>query len=312
VENLQHELASRGGRSNSLIAGARILSAPSPRGASAGPGIGSATLSIAVPPRPKSNYEKSPLKSIHKSPKLSQGHAFTSSTPSRRSSSAPFSPTGGGGGGGGGGHDGASDLMKFTSTIDHMDKQLAELKYLFRPMDPLLERSHSVIKIQAVVRRWIAQRKYQKYWMSLSSWCLGRAQTYLPVIEQGLYRSSRINSTIQSIHIKKSSILLKSIFDRWIHICKQSAPFRRSMIVAAEERYRAKIFRFKLEVPFFSPCLSPCPCLCVSVSLDLSLTQTFFCSIFSPSKMALWAQTLTNNCAKSIVFLSRESVTIFN
>jgi hypothetical protein len=257
VENLQHELASRNRTLNTPST--RILSAPSPRGTTASSIIGSSSssssLSIIVPPsRPKSNYEKSPLKSISK---LSHhGPSGTNSTPSRHHSAPPYSPAIRGSYGQGttnttlshGHGSSSSDLIKFTSTIDHMDKQLSELKYLFRPMNPLHERYYSIIKIQSRIRQWIIQKKYQKYWTSLSSWCHHRSQTFLPLIDYGLYRSSRINSTILAIQIKKNNILLKLIFDRWIHICKQSAPFRRSMIVAAEEKYRAKIFKFKLEV----------------------------------------------------------------
>lgn len=240
--------------------GVRTSSAPSHQPQTISP------LTIAVPSRPHSHYENSPIKTMHRSPKSSHG-------PSRRGSTIPPSPYGNGGG---------HDLGKFSHTIDHMDEQLAELKYLFRPVDPLVERQLSALKIQSMVRRWICQKKYNRYWASLASWRTGRAQSYLPILERGLYRSSRVSSTIQSLHIKKSSKLLKSIFDRWVHICKQSAPFRRSMLVAAEEKYRAKIFKFKLEVSSFF----------LSVTLNMSH------SIFLLSKMVHLDQIHINNSGR--------------
>lgn len=268
----------------------RVLSAPSPLGRSGAQSSSLVTLSIPDTQQQRGggggSYENSPHRSVYKSPsKSSQGLAI--STPSRRVSSA-FSPahtpnsshhrhshSASAAGPGARGHHitdhtTGNDFMKFTHTIEDMDKQLSELKYLFRPMNPLVERDLSAIKIQSMVRKWITQRKYKKYWDSISSWRMGRSQSYLPIIDRGIYRSSRIASTIQSMQIKKSSKLLKSIFDRWVHICKQSAPFRRSMVVAADEKYRAKIFKFKLEV-----CLSPHSC-CDPVPIVLPGLQEWY------------------------------------
>jgi hypothetical protein len=281
----------------------RVLSAPSPLGR---PGAQSSSLASL----------DSPHRSVYKSP-AKPSHGLSISTPSRRVSSA-FSPTPTPNSSHHPNHHhsrhshsatatGAAtatatgnDLMKFTHTIDDMDKQLSELKYLFRPMNPLVERDLSALKIQSVVRRWISQRKYKKYWDSISSWRIGRSEIYLPIISHGIYRCSRITSAIQSMQIKKSSKLLKSIFDRWVHICKQSAPFRRSMVVAAEERYRAKIFKFKLEV-------------CPSHPVPLDPPPPPRCSFSSswPSRTVRWGQTHISNFVRSGGYSSNKSVKIF-
>jgi hypothetical protein len=250
---------------------ARILSAPSPGRQTQSSSLASLSHSQQqAQQQHRSVYKPSASASSSPQKQPSNSHSLSISTPSRaaRATSA-FSPTPtpnshsrgdhshshphsrhshGTGQGHNADTSAPTDLMKFTHTINDMDKQLAELKFLFRPMNPLLERDLSAIKIQALVRRWITQKKFQSYWTSISNWRHGRSTLFLSLIDRGIYRCSRISSAMAAMEIKKNSKLMKNIFERWVHICKQSAPFRRSMLVAAEEKYRAKIFRFKLEV----------------------------------------------------------------
>lgn len=144
--------------------------------------------------------------------------------------------------------DSSADAEDMGKTVYEMEDHINELRHIFRPTDPLQERHWAAIKIQSRIRTFIVRQRYYKYWNALRSWRTGKILNMMPVLELKLANAARVDLGMRGMQLKRDHVLVGAIFNRWQHICKQSAPFRRSMVIAAEEKFQAKRFKLKLEV----------------------------------------------------------------
>jgi hypothetical protein len=233
-ENLRYELELAQQREADLIANQQF-------GSRFGSRIGTPVLGSAQGMRRQpssqaavrnSSTAHSPVKSAH--------HQKPSSPTKHNRASSPGSRIGSAGTG--------LDLDPMGKTVYEMEDHINELRHIFRPTDPLQERNLAAIKIQSHIRTFITKRRYHKYWAALNSWRTAKVLNMMPVLEAKLEAATRVDLGMNTLQLKKNHGLVGAIFDRWQHICKQSAPFRRSMLVAAEEKFQAKIFKLKLDV----------------------------------------------------------------
>jgi len=125
-------------------------------------------------------------------------------------------------------------------TVNDMDSKIRELRLIFHPIDPLEERTIAVIKIAALIRGWLARRRYQKYWKAMYEFRLGRVKKFLFLIETDLTTAGNIESGTRSLVMKRNTATVQKIFERWCYICRQTAPFRRANMQAAENKFQAK------------------------------------------------------------------------
>lgn len=133
----------------------------------------------------------------------------------------------------------------FSRTVTQMEEQITELRHIFDGTDPMQIRLIAVTKIQATFRAHWARKKYRAYQKSFQDWRFGRSKRLLRVLEAMLSRAARIETCIRKMGVMRDYHLTVSIFSRWKHICKQSAPFRLSIRTAAEEKYVQVMFGLK-------------------------------------------------------------------
>ena len=143
---------------------------------------------------------------------------------------------------------GSAIADSMNGTVSGMEDHISELRHLFKPTDPLEERNWASIKIQSCIRTFIVRKRYLKYWAAVSAWRRGRCAVLLPILNRLLDNASRVELGISAMLMRRQQCLVGAIFNRWQHICRQSAPFRRSMLVAAEEKFQAIRFRLLLRV----------------------------------------------------------------
>lgn len=125
-------------------------------------------------------------------------------------------------------------------TVSDMDSKIRELRLIFHPKDPLVEREHAVVKICALVRGWLTRQRYQKYWKALYEFRYGRVRKFLCLIEADLIAAGNVESGSQSMLMKRNTMSIQKIFERWAYLCRQTAPFRRANLLAAENKYQVK------------------------------------------------------------------------
>jgi hypothetical protein len=125
-------------------------------------------------------------------------------------------------------------------TVNDMDSKIRELRLIFHPIDPLEERTLAVIKIAALIRGWVTRQRYRKYWKAMYDYRFGRVKKFLCLIETDLIAAGNIESGTRSLVMKRNTATVQKIFERWSYICRQTAPFRRANMMAAENKYQAK------------------------------------------------------------------------
>jgi hypothetical protein len=67
----------------------------------------------------------------------------------------------------------------------------------------------------------------------------GRVKKFLCLIENDLTSAGNIESGSRSLLMKRNTATIQKIFERWSYICRQTAPFRRANMMAAENKYQA-------------------------------------------------------------------------
>jgi hypothetical protein len=182
-----------------------------------------------------------------------------------------------------------TSLTNFSQTIGSMETELVELKYIFTEKDAITERLNAAISIQKMFRGYSTRKKYMKYHASLRAWRIEKSKNFIDGFERAMSRAGYICSATQAMYMKRTVRLLMAVFKRWEHVCKQSLPYRRSNMVAAEDKYQwvmrrlkrmvGLIFMLSLKlhlITLLSPYLSIC--LCVSVSISPTPFNNF-CSI---------------------------------
>jgi hypothetical protein len=140
------------------------------------------------------------------------------------------------------------DTGILSRTVNSMEEQLTELRHMFNGTNPMDQRLKAALKVQTAFRSHSAQNKYRAFKKSFQSWRIGRSMTFLPYLQQGLFRAGRVEMILNTLSIRREYRLTVTIFSRWKHICQQSAPFRFSMRTAAEEKYFQVMFRRKAQV----------------------------------------------------------------
>lgn len=125
-------------------------------------------------------------------------------------------------------------------TVNDMDSKIRELRLIFHANDPMEERIKAAVKIGAFIRGWLVRQRYQKYWKALYEFRYGRVKKFLSLIETDLSTAGNVESGARTLMMKRNTSTMEKIFERWAHICRQTAPFRRANLLAAENKYLAK------------------------------------------------------------------------
>jgi hypothetical protein len=136
-------------------------------------------------------------------------------------------------------------------TVNDMDTKIRELRLIFHPNDPIEERTQAVIKIGALIRGWLTRQRFHKYWKALYQFRYGRVKKFLCLIETDLTAAGNVESGTRSLLMKRNTSTVQKIFERWSYICRQTAPFRRANLLAAENKFLAKRLEL-LELTFLA------------------------------------------------------------
>ena len=125
-------------------------------------------------------------------------------------------------------------------TVNDMDTKIRELRLIFHNNDPIVERTQAIVKISAFIRGWLARQRYHKYWKAMYTFRHGRVKKFLCLMETDLSSAGNVESGTRSLLMKRNTITVEKIVERWCQICRQTAPFRRANLLAAENKFLAK------------------------------------------------------------------------
>lgn len=125
-------------------------------------------------------------------------------------------------------------------TVNDMDTKIRELRLIFHANDPIVERTQAADKISSFIRGWLARQRFQKYWKAMYEFRYGRVKKFLRLIETDLSTAGNMESGARSLLMKRNTTTVEKIFERWAHICRQTAPFRRANLLAAENKFLGK------------------------------------------------------------------------
>lgn len=129
---------------------------------------------------------------------------------------------------------------KVSKMISVIDSKVGSLKEIFRKGDPLDERRQAATKIAATIRGYLARAHLTAYMHGIREWKWLRARPLVHVLDILLSNQSSLDAGIQLQIMNRQTHTLRVVFSKWCIVCKQNAPMRKSILIAAEERIAEK------------------------------------------------------------------------
>lgn len=116
-----------------------------------------------------------------------------------------------------------SDL---TDSLTSIDVKVLGLRELFRSNDPFLVRNKAATTIIAMIRGFLARRRYVHYHHNMKAYRWSRCKLVVFVLDQWLAKQTRYDVGVRRLHLMRDMKVSLAIFKKWSHITKQNSPMR--------------------------------------------------------------------------------------
>lgn len=130
--------------------------------------------------------------------------------------------------------------------VSSLDSKIGALRDIFRQVDPLQERRMKAVKIQAVIRGYLARARKRNYHQGVREWRWVRCRPVIWVLDILLSNQSKLDSGFHLLKMNRTMKMLNTVYTKWAAVYRQNAPMRRAMRQAAEDRIRDKRYNFML------------------------------------------------------------------
>lgn len=125
-------------------------------------------------------------------------------------------------------------------TVDDLNEKVFHLKHLFNTIDPVNERKWAVIRIQSRIRGFLARCRFCHFNKALKGWKWSRCGSLVRVFETGLKIANKIEVKMRQMAMSRDMRRKFLIFSKWEHVVRQTAPMRRYIREAAEQKGKIK------------------------------------------------------------------------
>jgi hypothetical protein len=134
--------------------------------------------------------------------------------------------------------------------IHDLDLKLSTLKEIFRKNDPMEERKDKAVKIQAVIRGFLARCRFRYFKTSQREWRWMRCRPVIWLLDILLANQSKLDSGLNLLKMNRTMKSMHTFYSKWANIYRQNAPMRRMIKRAANEKIKECKTRF-LKAAFY-------------------------------------------------------------
>ncbi len=124
--------------------------------------------------------------------------------------------------------------------VQDIDHKVANLKEIFKKTDPLEERRMCAVKIQALIRGFLARVRKHSYEQATRDWRWMRCRPVIWLLDILLANQSKLDSGFHLLTMNRVMRTLFAVFGKWAIVSKQNAPMRRQVKIQAEEKIATK------------------------------------------------------------------------
>lgn len=142
---------------------------------------------------------------------------------------------------------GLEDPFVNREIISSLDNKIGALRDIFRQVDPLEERRMAAVKIQAIIRGFLARARKRYYYQGVREWRWVRCRPVIWVLDILLSNQSKLDSGFHLLTMNRTMKTLNSIYTKWAAVYRQNVGMRRTMRRAVEERIWNKRHGFMLK-----------------------------------------------------------------
>ena len=121
-----------------------------------------------------------------------------------------------------------------------IDNKVSNLKEIFRKNDPLEERKYKAIKIQSLIRGFLARCRFKYFLTAQREWRWIRCRPVIWLLDMLLANQSKLDAGMNLLKMNRVMKTMHVVFGKWAIVCRQNAPLRRSIRQQAEDRIQSK------------------------------------------------------------------------
>jgi hypothetical protein len=125
-----------------------------------------------------------------------------------------------------------------------IDHKVSYLKEIFKKTDPIEARRLAIIKIQSLIRGFLARIRRFSYQSAMREWRWIRCRPVIWLLDILLSNQSKLDSGFHLLTMNRTMRTLFTIFGKWSIVCRQNAPLRYHIKTMAEEKIAAKRLSF--------------------------------------------------------------------
>lgn len=111
---------------------------------------------------------------------------------------------------------------------------------LFRKGDPLDERRVAATKIGSIIRGFVSRQRHRHFQQSLVEFKWTRCRMVVFLLDILLSNQSKLDAGFHLLKMNRNMKTLHVVFDKWAVVCRQNAPIRRGVKLAALEKIEGK------------------------------------------------------------------------
>ena len=125
-------------------------------------------------------------------------------------------------------------------SMGDIDLKVLNLKELFRKDDPMTERHHATTLITSRIRGFLQRIRYKRYKKGITEWKWSRCRNIVYVLDIMMNTKVKSDASFNRHKLSREIKTLLAVFSKWNFVVKQTAPLRRAVRKAAEDKFVTK------------------------------------------------------------------------
>jgi hypothetical protein len=125
-------------------------------------------------------------------------------------------------------------------TMGDIDLKVLHLKELFRKDDPMSERHSASTLITSRIRGFLQRSRYKRYQKGITEWKWSRCRNIVYVLDIMMNSKVKSDAAFNRHKLSREIKTLLLVFSKWNFVVKQTAPLRRAVRKAAEDKFVTK------------------------------------------------------------------------
>ncbi len=134
------------------------------------------------------------------------------------------------------------------SRMGDVDGSISLLHHLFQARNEAVEKSSFSIRVQAIIRGFLARRRKKKYLKAIFDWKLLRGRLAMQVIDVRMVKFKTLGAGVEQLKLNREVRTNRIVFSKWKTVTKQFGPLRRKMKIQAGELIQANLLNLQRKV----------------------------------------------------------------